>query len=152
MGSPTAAHCRELYTWCRSQRLAAGVPAVSVGEMGMNRFMINDYAGECLALLFLAWFSAEDIRDRRLSLTELSGSLLLGMLYLTLTGGLDDGKLPYRMLPGLFLLLLAYLTRWDMGMAWQFLSLAVFWGQGNVQPYVGRPLCCPVFLLQGKYA
>ena len=56
----------------------------------MNRFMINDYAGECLALLFLAWFSAEDIRDRRLSLTELSGSLLLGMLYLTLTGGLDD--------------------------------------------------------------
>ena len=34
MGSPTAAHCRELYTWCRSQRLAAGVPAVSVGEMG----------------------------------------------------------------------------------------------------------------------
>ena len=81
----------------------------------MNRFMINDYAGECLALLFLAWFSAEDIRDRRLSLTELSGSLLLGMLYLTLTGGLDDGKLPYRMLPGLFLLLLAYLTSEQVG-------------------------------------
>ena len=77
--------------------------------------MINDYAGECLALLFLAWFSAEDIRDRRLSLTELSGSLLLGMLYLTLTGGLDDGKLPYRMLPGLFLLLLAYLTSEQVG-------------------------------------
>ena len=43
-------------------------------------------------------------------------------------------------------------NRWDMGMDWQFLSLAVFWGQGNVQLYVGQPLCCPVFLQQEKYA
>ena len=115
---------------------------------GMNRFMINDYAGECLALLFLAWFSAEDIRDRRLSLTELLGSLLLGMLYLTLTGGLDDGKLPYRMLPGLFLLLLAYLTSEQVGYGdgLAVLILGCFLGAGKC-----AAVCGTAFMLSGLF-
>ena len=114
----------------------------------MNRFMINDYAGECLALLFLAWFSAEDIRNMRLSLTELSGSLLLGMLYLTLTGGLDDGKLFYRMLPGLFLLLLAYLTSEQVGYGdgLAVLILGCFLGAGTC-----AAVCGTAFMLSGLF-
>ena len=114
----------------------------------MNRFVINEYAGECLALLFLAWFSAEDIRNRQLSLAELLGSLLLGMIYLTAIGGWSDGKLLYRMLPGLFLFLLAYLTSEQVGYGdgLAVLILGCFLGAGKC-----AAVCGIAFVLSGLF-
>ena len=115
----------------------------------MNRFLINEYAGECLALLFLAWFSAEDIRNRKLSLAELMGSLLPGMIYLTVIGGWSDGKLLYRMLPGLFLFMLAYLTSEQVGYGdgLAVLILGCFLGAGKC-----AAVCGIAFVLSGLFA
>lgn len=114
----------------------------------MNRLLINEYAGKCLALLFLAWFSAEDIRRKQLSLAGLFGSSLIGIIYLAVTGGLGDGKLLYRMLPGLFLILLAYLTSEQVGYGdgLAVLILGCFLGAGKC-----AAVCGIAFILSGIF-
>lgn len=64
----------------------------------------------CAGLLVLALLAQEDIRRKELSANKLFLFGALALLYLLLSGQFIPGELPGRLLPGLALLFLSWLT------------------------------------------
>lgn len=68
-------------------------------------------AAYCVSLLFLALLAAEDIKEKRVSVYKIFIFAAAAVAYLLLSRQFDWGEIWVAVLPGVLLLLLAFLTR-----------------------------------------
>ena len=119
------------------------MPAVSVGEMGNEQIydkrLCRRMSGTAVSCLVFSrrYPGQEAVSDRAFR----QPSAWNAISYV-------DGKLPYRMLPGLFLLLLAYLTSEQVGYGdgLAVLILGCFLGAGKC-----AAVCGTAFMLSGLF-
>ena len=72
-------------------------------------------AAYCVSLLFLALLAAEDIKEKRVSVWKILFFAAAAVVYLLLSKQFDWRGISGAVLPGVLLLLLAFLTREGIG-------------------------------------